>query len=55
MSPPVVVFRSKLALGYINVEALVESMLTAPVTSMSKPLPPLTSMSNPPVVTNVTS
>ena len=44
---------SKLAPVTLTVEALLESMLTAPVTSMSKPLPPLTSMSNPPVLANV--
>ena len=50
ISPLVVVFMSKLAPVTLILEPLLESIVKAPVTSMSKPLPPLISRSNPPVV-----
>ena len=53
ISPLVVVFMSKLAPVTLILEPLLESIVKAPVTSMSKPLPPLISRSNPPVVTRL--
>ena len=53
ISPLVVVLRSKLAPVTLIAEALVESILKAPVTSISNPLPPLTSRSKPPLLLTV--